>query len=205
MTDQSTPPEHTNASLFVRLKQDGTQREVAWTEFHNLYAPVIAGFARRLGSRAQDVDDLVQDVMNGFFRVSPEFVYNPATGRFRAYLKKCVCNKLAEFRRKRGQEMLFNAQADFKDPDNVAVEAVWNDVWETEKLGRALAIVRQRYATNAERQRTFRAFEMCTLLDRPIEQAAVELGLSLESVRAAKSRVSRALREAFDRMDEIND
>jgi hypothetical protein len=32
---------------------------------------------------------------------------------------------------------------------------------------------------------------------------AAELGLSLESVRAAKSRVSRALREAFDRLDEI--
>jgi RNA polymerase sigma factor (sigma-70 family) len=156
---------------------------------------VISGFARRLGGKPQDIDDLVQEVINGFFRVSPEFVYNSATRRFRAYLKKCVCNKLAEFRRKRGPEMIFNAQEDFQDPDDVAVEAVWNDVWETEKLGRALAIVRQRYATNAERQRTFRAFEMCTLLDRPIAQVAVELGLSLESVRAAKSRVSRALRE----------
>ncbi len=204
MAIQSTPADQTNASLFIRLNKEGEQRELAWTEFHNLYAPVISGFALRLGAKPQDVDDLVQDVLNGFFRVSPEFVYNPAVGRFRGYLKTCVCRKLSEFRRRRGREITGFERGDLKDPDDVAVETVWNDVWETEKLGRALSLVRQRYATNAERQRTFRAFEMCTLLERPPEQVASELGLSLESVRNAKSRVSRALREEFDRMDDIN-
>jgi RNA polymerase sigma factor (sigma-70 family) len=203
MATESTSADFTHASLFIRLNKEGEQRELAWTEFHNLYAPVITGFARRLGAKPQDVDDLVQDVLNGFFRVSPEFVYNPVAGRFRGYLKTCVCRKLSEFRRKRGREITSVARGDFKDPDDVAVETVWNDVWETEKLGRALAMVRQRYSTNAERQRTFRAFEMCTLLERPPEQVAAELGLSHESVRNAKSRVSRALREEFDRMDDI--
>jgi len=203
MASPNLPGDLTRASLFVRLKQDGSEREIAWTEFHHLYAPVIAGFARRMGARAQDVDDLVQDVMNGFFRASPEFVYNPSAGRFRGYLKTCVWNKLAELRRKRFGEIAGLAAGNLVDPDDVAVEAVWNDVWETEKLGRALAAVRQRYANNAQRQRTFRAFEMCTLLERPFEQVALELGISVESVRAAKSRVSRALREEFDRVDDF--
>jgi RNA polymerase sigma factor (sigma-70 family) len=216
MEPQSTPLNATRASLLIRLSRDGPEREVAWAEFHDLYAPIIAGFARRMGARSQEVEDLVQEVMKAFFCVTPEFQYNPAVGRFRGYLRTCVWNKMVALRRKRHEPR--QSETGFTDsltlaarsnrrtdnaPDDVAVEAVWDDVWETEKLGRALAVVRQRYAVNAERQRTFRAFELCTLLDRPIEQVAAELGLSLESVRAAKSRVSRALREAFDRLDEV--
>jgi len=178
---------------------------VAWAEFYDLYAPVIAGFARRIGTRPQDVDDLVQEVLKAFFRASPEFVYDPGKGRFRGYLKTCVWHKMAEARRGRRRRCGPDG-GDRIDPaalSEVEVEAAWNDVWETEKLGRALAVVRQRYSVNVERQRTFRAFELSALLDRPTEQVAAELGFSAEGVRAAKSRVSRAVREAFDGLDGI--
>ncbi len=66
---------------------------------------------------------------------------------------------------------------------------------------RALAGVRERYSTTADRQRTFRAFEMCALLGRTTEQVAAQLSMSVESVRAAKSRVGKALRETFDHLD----
>lgn len=193
--------DNTRASLLIRLCEKGPERDVAWTEFYQLYAPVIAGFARRMAAPPQDADDLVQEVLQSFFRANPEFVYNPSKGRFRAYLKTCVWKKLASLRRKKSVE----AQGiEHRDPDEVAIEAVWNDVWETERLGRALAAVRQRYAVNAERRRTFQAFEMCTLLDRPVEQVAAELNMSVESVRQAKFRVSKALREEFDNLDEFN-
>jgi DNA-directed RNA polymerase specialized sigma24 family protein len=111
-----------------------------------------------------------------------------------------VWSKLATLRRRHNDQA---PAIEHHEPDEVAVETVWNDVWETEKLGRALAVVRERYSTNPERQRTFRAFELCALLDRPVEQVAVELGLSQESVRTAKSRVSKALRQAFEKVDQI--
>jgi RNA polymerase sigma-70 factor (ECF subfamily) len=203
MEPQLTRSGITHASLLIRLTNNGPEREVAWVEFYDLYAPIISGFARRMGAMPHEVEDLVQEVLKSFFCVSPEFQYDPGKGRFRAYLKSCVWSKLATLRRKSTAEVRrANGNATIT-PDEVAVEAVWNDVWETEKLGRALAVVRQRYAINPERQRTFRAFEMCTLLDRPMEQVAAELGLSLESVRAAKSRVSKSVREAFDRLDDI--
>jgi RNA polymerase sigma factor (sigma-70 family) len=191
--------DQTRATLLIRLSGSGPEREVAWVEFYDTYAPIISGFARRLGARQHEVDDLVQDVVQAFFHVTPEFQYNPAAGRFRGYLRTCVWNKLAKQRRAAARQ----GTVPLLEPDQAMVETVWNDVWETEKLGRALAVVRQRYATNADRQRTFRAFEMCTLLDRSTEEVAAELGLSHESVRAAKSRVSRALREAFDKLDQL--
>lgn len=191
----------TRASLFLRLQQDGPGREVAWNEFYDLYAPIISGFARRVGGRGVDVDDLVQEVLRAFFSASPEFSYDPARGRFRGYLKTCVANKLRELNRKRSLEITGLERA--PDPADETVEAVWDDVWETEKLHRAVSVVRERYASNAERQRTFRAFEMCTLLDLSTEEVARQLDLTQESVRAAKSRVSKALRQAFDELNDI--
>lgn len=192
-------PSNTRASLLLRLRPGDPGREVAWTEFYDLYAPIISGFARRVGANRNEVEDLVQEVLRAFFAASPEFSYDPAKGRFRGYLKTCVWHKMSEMRRKAGREAATLGK--LAPTDDKAIEETWNDVWETEKLHRALAAVRERYATNADRQRTFRAFEMCTLLDRPTEQVATELGLTIESVRAAKSRVGKALRETFDHLD----
>jgi RNA polymerase sigma factor (sigma-70 family) len=203
MNSRSTPSDQTRPSLLLRLREAGPQREVAWEEFHDLYAPIISGFARRMGARPSEVEDLLQEVLKSFFCVTPEFTYNPAAGRFRAYLKTCVWNKLNQLRRWRGRQVAGSASREPVAPDEVAVEAVWNDVWETEKLGRALAMVRENYSTDAVRQRTFRAFEMCTLLERPTDEVAVELGLSAESVRAARSRISKALRNAFEKLEEM--
>ncbi|MBL8880503.1 MAG: sigma-70 family RNA polymerase sigma factor [Phycisphaerales bacterium] len=195
----------TSSSLLLRLRQDGQAREVAWHEFYELYSPIISGFARRMGAQGEIVDDLVQEVMRAFFAASPEFSYDPARGRFRGYLKTCVTRKLSEMRAKIRPESggLDASRVVAPESADHSADAHWDDVWETEKLQRALAIVRERYAVNPERQRTFRAFEMCSLLDLSTDEVARQLGISGESVRAAKSRVSKSLRQAFDDLDDV--
>ena len=43
----------TNPTIFLRLRAgDAAPREIAWDEFNARYAPIIAGFARRLATRA---------------------------------------------------------------------------------------------------------------------------------------------------------
>ena len=189
----------TRASLLLRLNHDGPAREIAWTEFYDTYAPIITGFARRIGADRTEAEDLVQEVLRGFFAASPQFSYDPSRGRFRGYLKACVWHKMTENRRRRRRDA--TAVAESSLPDASESDQLWNDVWETEKLHRAINSVRERYSGTAEKQRTFRAFEMCALLDRSAEAVAAQLGMSAESVRAAKSRVGRALREAFDLLD----
>src|SRR5215211_372973 len=81
----------TRASVFLRLKEtDPAPRELAWQAFHDRYAPMIHGYARRKGATPQQAEDIVQDVMLGFFSASPRFVYNPSVVRFRGYLRVCV-------------------------------------------------------------------------------------------------------------------
>lgn len=183
----------TNPTIFLRMKSGDPQpRELAWEEFHARYAPVIAAFARRLGVSAIDVDDVVQDVLIGFFAKSPTFVYDPSQGRFRGYLKVCTCRAL---HRRAGKEARFKGQPlDLVDPGAVAVEQVWTDVWERERLRQALEEIRLSLTAG----KTFAAFEQYVIQGKPAEAVAEKLGLHINSVYRAKEQVTGMLQQKLD-------
>src|SRR5687768_7409466 len=143
----------TRASVFLRLKEtDAAPRELAWQAFHDRYAPMIAGYARRKGATPQQAEDIVQDVMLGFFSASPRFVYNPAVGRFRGYLCVCVHRALKRIRdAQRGPTSSASSisvdDLDVEDAkaENPADLGLWNDLWERQQLNRILAETREHY------------------------------------------------------------
>ena len=187
----------TNPSIFLRLNRaDTTMRELAWQEFHQRYAAIIAGFARQLGLSIADIDDVVQDVMLGFYATSPTFVYDPAKGRFRSYLKRCTFHAV---QRRRGRDAKFKglplAQIEL---ESLEVEQVWNDVWEQEMLRRAVEEVRKEMGTT----KTFRAFEMYVILDLPAQEVSQRLALHIDNVYRAKDSVTRTLREKLNAIRE---
>jgi RNA polymerase sigma-70 factor (ECF subfamily) len=183
----------TRASLFQRLGLP-EQRELAWGEFRACYAPMIAGFAARCGATSQDLDDIIQDVLTQFFNVSHEFVYDPQQGSFRGYLKTCPVRATI---RRAGKNARFRGIPLDEIPDaELAVEPLWNDAWEQQLVSEALSIVRQ----DCQNSTPFRAFEQYALLDRPAEIVASELGISVNSVHQAKTRVTRQLREVVLRL-----
>ena len=187
----------TNPSIFLRLRQsDPTPREFAWEEFHGRYAPIIAGFAHRLGARQQDLDDIVQDVLLGFFSTSPSFVYDPAKGRFRGYLKVCTYRAL---RSHVGKEVQFGGvPLDQVDPEAVAIEHVWKDVWAQELLSRAVEELRGKMGET----KTFQAFEQYVALNQPAQRVADNLGVHIMTVYQSKKQITRLLRETVKRLNE---
>ncbi len=187
----------TNPSIFLRLKQsDPTPREFAWEEFHNRYAPIIAGFAHRLGARPQDLEDIVQDVLLGFFSTSPSFVYEPTKGRFRGYLKVCTWRAL---RSHVGKEVRFGGvPLDQIDPEAVAIEHVWKDVWAQELLARAVEELRGKMGQT----KTFQAFEQYVALNQPAQKVADTLGVHIVTVYQAKKQITKLLRETVKRLNE---
>jgi len=162
---------------------------MAWDQFSARYAPIIGSFARRLGAKPHDVDDVVQDVLLGFFLKSPTFVYDPAKGRFRGYLKVCTYRAL---QKRIGQAARLNGKPlDAIDPEEMAVEQVWNDVWEQQQLRLALEEVRDTMGQS----KTFRAFEMYVVFDQPAQSVADKLDMHLNSVYRAKEQITRLLQE----------
>lgn len=188
----------TRASLFQRLVSP-QHRELAWTEFRSRYAPMIACFATRCGARKQDIEDIVQDVLAGFLGVSDGFVYDSARGRFRGYLKTCTVR--ATIRRVGKNARFRNVPLDEIPDAELAVEPLWNDVWEQQIVSEALLTLRQECRDSL----AFRAFEQYVLLDRPAEIVAAELGTTVNNVHQSKTRITRELREVVQRLRESSD
>ena len=185
----------TRASIFQRLVEPKPEvRESAWTEFRQRYAPIIAGFANKCGASRSDIDDIIQDVMTNFMGRSGNFQYDPSKGRFRGYLKTCTVRASI---RLAGKNMRFRGLplAEVADAE-MAVEPLWDDLWEQQLVAQALQIVREE---NADKP-AFRAFEQYVLLDRQADIVANELSISVNSVHQAKSRITKQLREIVQQL-----
>lgn len=196
----STNPFLTRRSLLLRLRADGPHQEVVWRDFYERYAPMIGGFARKMGAQPQEVADIVQEVMLGFYRVAPQFVYDPERGRFRGYLKTCTWRVLKTHFK---EQLAPDGRALISIDDNdVLVEHTWEDIWNAEKLHRAIEIVREKCQQTAARARTFQAFSMYVVLGRPAQDVARELSISVASVHQAKARVSRLIKRSMQEMDD---
>ncbi len=186
----------TNPSIFVRLNRTDPQpREIAWREFRERYAPIITSFARRLGARSHEVEEIVQDVIVGFYSTSPTFVYNPSKGRFRGYLKVCTVRALHKHITGNARHKAISLAKIGEDA--VEVEQVWNDVWERRQVERAMSAVRERHQTG----KSWAAFEKHVVQGQSPTEVAATLGLCVSAVHKAKERIGKALREQLRAME----
>jgi RNA polymerase sigma factor (sigma-70 family) len=198
------PDAATRASIFLRLHgTDDVPSEVAWKQFYDRYAPIISSYAFRKGANRQQADEIVQDVICGFFEASPRFVYDPSRGRFRAYLKSCVSRALARrhnANRTRGASVVPIDEIEIED-DRDRDNELWERLWQQQILRRAMDIVREQYTRKGKLQ-TFLAFEHNVVQGISAPQTATLLKMNVASVHAAKTRVTEKLREVRAMLDD---
>jgi RNA polymerase sigma-70 factor (ECF subfamily) len=202
MSDQpnrppQTDPLRTRASMFDRLNTtEPGRRETEWARFRARYAPVVAGFARNLGVRPQDVDDVIQDVFLGFFSVSKKFDYDPARGRFRGYLKTVTLNAIRD---RFGRRAKLNEVALSDLPDDAPqLGEQWDRAWAEHVMRRAVEATRAEYAAHSQ---TFEAFDRYALQRQRAADVARELGMNVDSVYQAKHRVLETLRAKVKQLE----
>jgi RNA polymerase sigma-70 factor (ECF subfamily) len=184
-------PYTTHATLLARLSQG--YDPVAWREFVERYGELIRAFARRHDLQPADCDEVVQDVLTSLAQSMPGFRYDPARGKFRAYLKTVALHAIyRKNRQKRGEVSLeeVEAAADVAASETAsgAVDALWEAEWKQYHLRLAMRTVEREFG---ERDRL--AFEKYALEGRDAAATAGELGLSVDSVYQAKSRILKRL------------
>src|SRR5262249_11952881 len=91
----------TQPSLLVRIA-DARDSE-AWTQFVELYAPLVHGFARRHGLPEADAADLTQEVLRSVAAAAGRLEYDPQRGTFRGWRFTVVRNKLRDFLARRAR------------------------------------------------------------------------------------------------------
>ena len=72
----------------------------AWNQFHKIYSAYIEKLMRGKHATPEQTDDIVAIVMAELAKIVPEFIYNPARGRFRSLIKTIASRRFIDGLRK---------------------------------------------------------------------------------------------------------
>ncbi|MEM6469633.1 MAG: sigma-70 family RNA polymerase sigma factor [Planctomycetota bacterium] len=189
----------TRRSLLVRLK-DSRDNE-AWSDFIELYAPLVHAYCMKRGMQDADAADAAQEVLSSVSRAIPGFDYDPAKGTFRGWLFQITRNQMAKnFQR---QVKVPKATGDTAFHQALEQEADLTDeeeVWEREYQQQLFRWAAQKIEPEFK-QTTWKAFWMVSVESVPAGRVASELGISVGAVYIAKSRVTSRLRSIIESVD----
>ncbi len=181
----------TPVSLLERLR--GPAEPDAWRRCAELFTPLLYHWAHRAGLSAPDAADLVQEVFLVLVQKLPEFRYD-RRGTFRGWLRTVTLNKWREMHRRR--------QLPARDEDDPRLDELVapddsEDYGEVEfrrhLVDRALRLMKSEFQPT-----TWKACWEHVVSGRSAADVARELGVSVDAVYTAKSRVLRRLRAELD-------
>lgn len=184
----------TSVSLLERLANTGADAD--WQKLLSIYRPFIEKVVKGYPVLASYADDVSQEVVMVLMRELPVF-QRQRTGSFRAWLRGVTVNQLRAALRKVQRQPKSSAEfsvsteliESLADPMSIAAKE-WDEEHDRAVMQRVIEIVRP-----TVQEQTWLAFERYAIQDEAPAKVAEELGLSLNSVLLAKSRVLRRMRE----------
>jgi len=199
-------PPLTRVTLLARIR-DGRDSS-AWSEFVQLYGPVVYRFARNRGLQDADAADLMQDVLRSVARNAHRMEYDPKRGTFRGWLYTVTRNKIYNFlsaqrNRPRGtgdtdaQERLDATPA--RD-DGAGPDAEWEKEYQRRISARAMEKVKDEF-----QPATWKAFWETAVEGKPAAEVGAGLKMSPGAVYVAKSRVLSRLRDEVKKLIDDED
>ena len=184
----------TQPSLLVRLRDNYDQD--SWSDFVDVYGPLVHQYLRHCGLQQADALDLTQDVMVTVAAKIKSFQYNPQRGHFRAWLFSVVQNRLRDFWRKRkhqergeGDTKASDLLAQCPDRDNGDADQ-WNRHYEQQLFRAAAKQVRDDF-----QESTWQAFWETAVEGTPAADVAERLRMTRAAVYLAKGRVIARIKE----------
>lgn len=197
MSDHQT----TRPSLLLRIRD--VQDVQAWTQFAEIYAPLIIRFGRKNGLQDADANDLAQEVLSSLAKSIGKFDYDSKIGRFRSWLFKVSRNKMNTYLHKRsrqprasGDTNVQRALANVAD-GNPDLEQAWEDEYEQHLFRWASDQVKGHFTES-----TWGAFWQTAVENKPAGEVAEALGMTTGAVYIAKSRVMAKLKEQIEQVDD---
>jgi RNA polymerase sigma-70 factor (ECF subfamily) len=183
----------TSDSLLERLA--GTPTDDDWRRLDDLYRPLLRAWVARAGVAASDVADLVQDVLFVVFREIAGFERH-RQGAFRAWLRTILAHRVRDHFRGQKYRPTTTGGSDFlRWLDELESPAsALSRLWDREHDGHVAASLMRRVQGDFAPV-AWQAFRRHALEGEPAVRVAEALGLSLNSVLLAKSRVLSRLRQ----------
>lgn len=185
--------DQTSSSLLLALQQ--SPDATAWQRFLDLYGPLMQSWLRRQGAPQDVVDDVHQEVLLKVHQEIGGFAHNGRPGAFRCWMRKLVSHRLRTILRQRWKSPSVN-EAHLQDlaeqlgTDDSGLARLWDDEHDTYVAARLLQLIAPQF-----NEKTMLAFRSVVLGRQEPREVANQLGMSVNAVRIAQSRVLAALRE----------
>jgi RNA polymerase sigma-70 factor (ECF subfamily) len=183
----------TSLTLLDRLQKQTDQE--SWRRLVDIYAPLIRFWLSRSPLQSADHEDLTQEVLKIVVQKLPEF-QRRREGSFRAWLRVVTVNCLREFWRSSKHQPVATGDSDFlqklqelEDPQSELAK-VWNSEHDRHVVRRLLELIGPQFEPTS-----LHAFRKVVLEGLKPSQVAAELGISVNAVFLAKSKILRQLRQ----------
>jgi RNA polymerase sigma-70 factor, ECF subfamily len=194
--DRRAEPDSISSTLLERIK---ARRPEAWVRLAELYGPLAYRWCRQADVSRDDAPDLVQDVFAAVTLHIGEFRRDRPGDSFAAWLRTITLNKIRDYYRSRHGRPVAqggtDAQERFLQVPDLAELSQSADPRELRGLVLpiGLELVRAEFE-----DRTWEAFRRAAIEGQPPARIANELGMTLQAVYQAKSRVLRRLRQDLE-------
>ena len=191
----------TSTSLLNGLRDSGNAG--AWARFMERYQPLVIAFAFKQGLGHADAEDVGQETLLAFVKRFRGGDYERQRGRLHSWLFGIAYHKAVDILRQRAKMDVASARADGtvlmnSIPSQEQAEAAWEEEWRSAVLRACLDKARERVQA-----KTFHAFELYVLKQRPPDEVAQHLGMTVSAVYLAKNRVVSHVRETWPSLEEI--
>ena len=179
----------TDYDILTRAK---TNDESAWEEFYDFYAPLIRLHGRDCGLKNENLEDLIQEVMITLAAQMPNFVYDPARGRFRDYLRKIT--------RARANDILRKIYRQKRIPCEELSEAEQADRFEEEWRAHILERSLEKLKETVSLQH-YQIFYLLDIRNYKVKTLAKLYQVPAISIYSIRNRVEAKLREIVRELD----
>jgi RNA polymerase sigma-70 factor (ECF subfamily) len=187
----------TPLSLLERLRQ--SPDDASWRRLFDLYTPVIHGWLQRQGLSSTDADDVAQEISAAIVRDLPSFDHSGRRGAFRLWVRTITLHHLRNFWRSQRPVAgpLAPSLDELEDPES-DLSRLWDREHDELVARRLMALIEPDFSPN-----TWRSFRSQVIDGHSAAEVAAAMGLSINAVLIAKSRVLRKFRhEARGLLDE---
>ena len=173
--------------------------EASWKRFWDFYSPLILFCGGLFNLSPEEKQDLRQEVMLAVMKDAPATKYDRTLGSFRSYLQGIIRNKARKLLARRTSNKV-DASILEQIPDEDNMQKMLDEEYEKIIFNMALGELRE---TIDERQ--YMAYEMYALQNRPPEDVARILNMSVNQVYLAKSRNVREMKLIVERLKRDED
>lgn len=195
-----TMAEQTRPSLLVRIRD--LRDSNSWTEFVELYSPLIRRFIRRSNLQDADAADVTQQVLADVSRLIGKFDYDRNKGRFRNWL--FTVTRTAVSRHFRVHSRCPSGTGDTSNQlrlENQPADDLSEERWNIEYRKRLFEWAAEKIRGEVQ-PHTWQAFWLSTVEGQSPTAVAERLGIRVGAVYVAKNRVIARLQDRLQGFDD---